>query len=430
MRRSLLCTTSLTLLLGLVYSAPVLAQDDDDDEEFVEEKRVDADEFDLDDFDDAGGDDIEEFDRIEEGDEVEGELEGEEDLDDFIDDPDSGGEIRFDDELDELGDDEVGGEGVDNVGIYRAFINNMNDLGPEEEMLSWERYLKDYPNTLFRDRIDNRMEELESEVYDQRIKDPNAGYEDAKDREIKFASPMLLESLDPRTRIRVGGQMGFPSYVAGIADFEFQIMRPLSVHVGGQTRYTGGSLEFGGKYALVKSARTQTLVTGILDFHYNTNPGFLGIRPVVAAGKRFELGGGLDVQAQLGVDYELPSVGGANVTGRPGGLRYIGGINAFYQLSPIVGMFAETSLNMKHLGWDDGGTFAFDVLSFGIRFNPTSGERFKGERYEDMVQASLSTNVPIYTNYWGYHSSSVQFDTLLYLDGVGVSGKDMFGKGK
>ena len=48
-------------------------------------------------------------------------------------------------------------------------------------------------------------------------------------------------------------------------------------------------------------------MTAIGDIHINADPNFVGFRPQIAAGKRFDLPGGyyIDAQAQVGTDLEL-----------------------------------------------------------------------------------------------------------------------------
>ncbi len=392
------------LLLALLLNVPIAFADDDDDEEIdFSEEEIDPDDFE--DFeDDDDDDDVERFD---EGDDDLDDF-GEEDLDDseWIDDIELEGEsedLDFDDELEDLDDDEIGGEGVDNVAIYREYIEQMDDLPLEEEVIAWERYLEKYPNTLFRDRIEIRMDEVTAELYGERIDDGGSGYVDAKDREIEFAHPVQLENIDPRTRLRVAVEMGFPSWVGGQLDFEYQVLRPLSLHAGVKKRYTGGNVEVGARYALVKSARMNLLVTGMLDARLNLSPGYVGLRPQVAAGKRFDLGSGLDVMVIAGAD-----IGTQNLSqmGLDGNVRYVGGFHAFYRASDVVGVFAEGSVNLKSSGADGLGNFQFHVVTFGLKFMPSAAP----------VHIGLNANVPAMYNYWGYHFGAVQADANLYLD--------------
>ena len=51
-----------------------------------------------------------------------------------------------------------------------------------------------------------------------------------------------------------------------MADYEHGITREFSVHGGIRNRFLTWNAEFGARYAVIKSSRTQTLLTGILDF--------------------------------------------------------------------------------------------------------------------------------------------------------------------
>ena len=272
-------------------------------------------------------------------------------------------------------------------------------MGFEEELITWERYLERYPRSVFRERIEERIDTLNAQAYDERIGGGFGPMMDAGRREIDFAQPVLLEPLDPRSRVRAGFEWGFPSYFNLMADFEYQVFRELSVHVGQRRRYTGWSTELGARYAVIKSVRTKTILTGIFDLHFNNDPTFLGLRPQLAFGKRFDVGGGLDVQIQAGAEME------ARENGR---LIFLGGFNAFYQASETVGVFLETSTNMKegiNSATRDFAPFAFNVLTIGMRFQP-SVER---------TRVTFNSNVPYFQNYWGYHYGAIQASVDYYL---------------
>lgn len=401
MRRSLL----LALFAFPLLATPAFAQEEEE-ETSEEEEELDIDfsddTFDLDDFDEEEEEEGEAVERLDapEGDEDD-ELPSAEDEDDldFGGDPDTEDDFDFDGELEELGDDEIGGEGQDNVGIYRDFVENMDDLGAEEELLSWESYLEDYPNTLFRDRIERRMDELTDEIYGQRIDDPNSSYKDAKDREVGLARPLVLENIDPRTHAHVAVELGFPGYLAGTLDLEWAVARELSVHAGVRRRFTGPNLELGAKYAFIKSSRLDLIATGMLDLRYNTSPAYPGVRPQLAVGKIFDVGGGLHVLAQGGVDMEF----------RPGpfSMRYIGGAHIRYQANDVVSVFAEASLNYKASQLPEPyPNFQFHVVTFGLKFEPG----------KQPIEVGLGANVPVAYQYWGYHFGAVQADFVGYAD--------------
>ena len=118
----------------------------------------------------------------------------------------------------------------------------------------------------------------------------------------------------------------------------------------------------------------------------------------MAVGKRFDLAGDayLDLQAQAGPDLML----------YPGMFspRVIAGLNATVSPSDKVKVFVETTSVMKDFGWDEGETFRFNQIAFGMRFQG------KGK---SVVGAGAS--VPYSANYWRYHYGSVMADMNYYL---------------
>jgi hypothetical protein len=347
-------------------------------------------EIDLDIFKDSDKDDIGldlPVERLQDKDKVEG-AEPLEVEDEHYEGDKKGPGINLDEDEDSV---KIGGPGQDNARIYRDFKDQVQHIGPDEEILSWEQYLRQYPRSLFRSQIQARIEDLQGNLYEARV--PGSvgfGDLDAGRREVDLARPVLLDSIDPRTRLSGGFEVGFPQYVNLMADYEHQLLRELSVHGGLRHRYTGWNIEVGPKWALVKSARTNTIVTLMADLHANTLPFYPGLRPQVAFGKRFGSEKALDVQAQLGVDFLMQS---------PASLLYVGGANVTWRASNTVRFFLESSVNMKHLFWDQGSTFRFNVATFGITFG-------LGKK----ADATLGASAPYTTNYWGYHYGSVVAD--------------------
>lgn len=85
-------------------------------------------------------------------------------------------------------------------------------MTPDEEQLVWESYLAKYPKSLFRDRIEEHMEELSAIMFGERVpgSDKGSAGVDAVDRELNFAQPFSLSSVDTRSHVSVGVQWGFP----------------------------------------------------------------------------------------------------------------------------------------------------------------------------------------------------------------------------
>ena len=392
MRLGLSSLLALSLFV-LAFSFPPTALAADDEDESSSSEDEFPDEIDESFFDEEDNEE-DKIERFEEADtEEEAEPEGDEDWTDSGEEPVDGD--FFEEEDAEEGEVEIGGPGEDNAKVYRKFLLQMDDLGPDEEIISWEQYLQKYPNSLFRGKIEKRIDEISEEQFSERVVRSIGGIEDAGQRELDIAMPLLLESIDPRDKIRAAFEWGYPAYINLLFDYEKQLKREWSVHGGIRNRYTGWSVEAGTRYALVKSARTQTLVTGIFDVHFNTNPVFLGLRPQIGLGKRF---GSLDAQAVFGPDFELSD---------PLGIRWLGGANLTYHAADIVAFFAEFSSQMKHIGWDEAanGPFRFNVVTFGIKIAPKEG-----------TMSTVAASVPASYAYWGYHFGSVMGDTTYFID--------------
>ena len=382
------CSISLFLAFGLV-AQPALAADDDDflleDEESEDEDdsipvpRLDEDEVMDEDPDDAGLEDLEEdsFDSMfgKEAETVNIDVGLEEDEEDTP--------------LDELP------PGTDNAATYQAQLDQVGTMASDEEGMAWEQYLQTYPNSVFRGQIEDRIGELSESMF---AADRKSGPVDAGKKELNFSNAMLMESLDPRSKIRAGFEWGFPNWINLIVDYERQLQRNLSVHGGLQHRFAGWNLEGGARYALIKSTRTNMIVTAIGDVHLNLDPIAPGFRPMLGVGKRFALAGEayMDVQAQGGTDLMI----------YPGAFspRWLAGANVTVSPTEKVKVFMETSTVMKDLGWEEGGTFRFNQIAFGIRFQ--SGKK---------SVVGTGAVVPYSANYWRYHYGSVMADVNHYL---------------
>lgn len=305
------------------------------------------------------------------------------------------------DEIDLLGDEPAPVlRGGDTADLYRQRQLEYGRLSLDEEVASWEAYLAEFPHTPFAERIQQRIDTLMDSLYSQRI-ERRGGEVDAMHREIGFTQPLLLENLDPRTRLRVGIEMGLPDWFNPYLDYEHAFLRNLSAHIGLRKRYTGTSIEPGLKYAVVKSTRTNTLVTLMADFRFNAAPtAFPGVRPMVGVGKRF--GEKLDVQVQAGTEMELH---------RGFDLRFVGGLSANYRASQTVGIFAETGYSLKNIGGQAGIGY-FNVLTFGMKFFPSRRDTGVNEN----IQVDMGASVPYSTNYYAFHYGSILGQANIFFD--------------
>lgn len=390
-----MCSFLRTFLLMLSFTAisataPAMAQSD---ESFGEED----DPFDFDDLSDAGDS------PAPTPKPVDAPIEDDDDLSGDEDPEDAEADEYYDDDEDEefsLLDDEeevsVRAPGTDSEGIFRAQRRKAEELEADEAIGTWEGYLAQYPNSLFKKQIADIIDELMEQLYGQGIQGSYGGV-DALDAEVYLTPGLLLENINPRTRLQAGFEWGFPSYLNLLVDYEHALRRDLSVHGGIRHRYSGWNFEPGVRWAAIKSARTQTILTFLGDLHFNTNPAYMGFRPQVAFGKKF--GESIDFHVISGVDLEFPSSGL--------GLRILGGGHLAYRMSSTVGMFVETSYHLKNMGWEDG-PFSFNTATFGLRFYP-------GEE-NSASEVSLGGTFPHSRQYWRYHDGSLMGQANIWMD--------------
>ncbi|MBT3220726.1 MAG: hypothetical protein HN348_16690 [Proteobacteria bacterium] len=363
-------TTLFLILVSVTWAKP----DDDDlfDDDLFEDEEEPAPPAEEDDEEDQDLDDIDDDDL------------------DFFDEEDV-------EDSDLLGDEEPVEllQGRDTAAIYRAQQNRVAKSPTDEKISAWEAYLAEYPNSTFRDRIEKTLEELMNQLYETPMAVSRV---DANKAEVKFATPLLLESINPRTRLLVGFEWGLPDFINLMLDYEHAIIRTFSFHAGLRHRYTGYSIEPGVRWAVIKSAKSHTILTVIGDVHFNAAPFFVGLRPQLAFGKRF--GKKIDLQLQAGVDVEARKYAG---------LRLIGGANVTYMASKDVWIFVESSINMKNFDWA-GGPFRFNVLNFGMQFFP-AGKKME----KDKLNVNVGASVPYSTNYWQHHFGSVSGQVNYFL---------------
>lgn len=288
-------------------------------------------------------------------------------------------------------------EGQDTSAAYREAQQDYAKLPPDEESMAWERYLRKYPNSLYKDRIAERMEKLLEDQYARNVDQPIQSAADAGRRELYFTQPLTLETVNPRTRLLGGFEWGVPGYIAGKIDYEHQILRSFSAHAGINRRMTGWGLEPGVKWAVLKSAKTNTVVSLLGDLRLNFGPFFAGVRPQVAFG---QIVGPFEVQAQVGIDAELRKYPAINL---------IGGVHMAYRINKSIGVFLESRVQHKHLTRADGA-FGFDTVSFGLKFYPKVNKTDTFDRLE--VDAGAS--VPYVRAYWQPHFGAINGQIAYY----------------
>ena len=294
----------------------------------------------------------------------------------------------------------IRGEGEDDADIYRDFKAELERLDPAEEAISWQEYLDQYPKSIFRPAIEQRILELEEELYNTRIEDRYRKDGGDGTAEINLTQPIFLSNIDPRQKFHAGFELGFPAQFNLMLDYEHQLKRELSIHGGLRSSVSGTYFEPGVKYAFIKSARLQMLSTANLDLMLGGN---LGIRPTVGWGKRFSLNNDvmLDAMAQIGSELIFSPVFDP---------RLQGGFQVAVAPTDTIRFFVESSVYMKDISWDRGDAFAFNTFTFGIKFF----EKDKGTNSK--YEVATATNIPYYYKYWRQHYGSITGDINWYFE--------------
>lgn len=377
-------------LMTFLTSTPAFAQDDEDFFGDEEEESFEEEDF--------FGDD-EEDEPIERGEEQSAD---DSDDDDFLDDEDEDIDSFSDEEEDEEDlfdepstEDEVTQEGADTSKIYRAQVAELKGAAADEEVMAWEAYLETYPNSLFRTIIEERVEELIGQQFGEvgRVSTGVAKGGAALD-ELNFTNAFNGANVNPRTRVRASLMYGFPSFVGGQFDFEYGILRNLSVHGGFAGGYTGWGLETGVRWAFVKSTRAQLVATLIGDFKLNFGP-FTGLfRPQIGFGKI--LG---PVQILLTAGAEIDFRQNASVA-------IIGDLHLHFRLAEAVALYVEADTYVRKLGREEGA-YHFESVLVGFKFYP---KMKKGRK--DSIQVGVGGVAPVANDYLGYYQAgaTVQAD--------------------
>jgi hypothetical protein len=396
------------LVFAVCVTVPVvsLAQDTDDDFVFDEDDPIFEEEEDSSEEEPSEQDSEESSE--EESDEPSDEFSEEDDdlfEEDLLDEDDEAlldfEDLDPEDDEDLLGDesseDAVLAPGTDNARLYRAEQDQLAGSELDEEVMAWEMYLNEYPNSIFRERIEERIDELEDQVYQGSIGSMRMEA-NAKDAELHFVSPLHMTNINPRTRLQVGLEFGFgtPLYARPTLDMEYAILRNVSIHGGFWGRYGGMGAEFGARYAFVKSAKLNFIATLIADMRLNINPVYFEARPQLALGKI------------IGPVQMMLTVGTAVETRRNASVSLIGGLHVSARLAPPVSVFFETDIYVRNLG-RSAGAFTFDVVSFGLRLHPNMKKRG-----HDAVEINTAGHIPVGRRYLQYYFGAVQVQGSYY----------------
>lgn len=281
----------------------------------------------------------------------------------------------------DLGDEDVRRDGEDSARDYRAQQSATRGMAADEEVMAWEAYLERFPNSIYREQIEARIDKLVESQFRMGLEGP-AGEVDAAKRELIFVSPLNLPNVNPRTRLQVGLDFGVPIAARGGIDFELAFLRNLSAHVGLMGRYGGWGLELGPRWAFVKSARHDLVVTLNTDLRVNFGPLYFQARPQLGIGKIF---GPVQIVANIGTEIE---------TRRRATAAVIGGLHVAARLADPIGVWAEASSYGRNLT-GEGDSFTFNVISFGIRLFPKMGNRT-----DDPLEIGAGAHVPYAQRYY------------------------------
>lgn len=297
--------------------------------------------------------------------------------------------------------------GEDTAQLYRDMQKKVSGMNPDEEQIAWETYLNKYPKSLFRDRIELRMEELSNLMFGERVEGSDrgsGGVKDAAKRELNFATPMSQVSVDTRTKFTAGIELGLPNWFGGHLDAEYAILRNLSVHGGLGRGFAGGEIKIGGKYDLIKSTRTGTILVGGLDLGVNMSPSFVGVTPMVGFGQRIKVLDGLDLQLVAAAPIELR---------QPIQPRVFGGFHAELHANETVSVFLGANTDWKYFGGDDGiNTFTFLTGQLGLKFTAMKG---KGVDGKNRMLVDVGANAPFAHSYWGFYRGAIDIGGEYYL---------------
>jgi hypothetical protein len=241
------------------------------------------------------------------------------------------------------------------------------------------------------------MDELSVLMYGNRVEGSDRGARpvDAADRELNLTVPMKSSPIDTRSHVSVGAEWGFPNWASLQLDAEYAFLRQASAHVNIERDFAGAAISPGARYAILKSSRTGTVLSGGLDFKINAAPTFLALRPTVGFGQRLRVMEGLDLQASVAIDVE---------TREDSDLRWSWAVLGGLRPNEVVSVFWEWNWDAKYLSHPDVSTFRFFTTSFGLKFQ---ARRPTNEQGDGKLDVGIGASFPYSSNYWGFYAGSV-----------------------
>ncbi len=383
-------------------SSPALAQDFDDIDDFEFDEPVDLPkEEDEDSEEEKPGDEEEKPETAEPPplDETDTEI-----LDTEFEDAE--------DEVDLLQDDPEEIEGDDDTEAdYRETLARARDLPPDGAIEELRSYLARFPETIYRSDIEERIDRLFDQLYAEGRQAPGSeddGPVDALRQEIEFSQGLLLDNINPRSRLQGAVAFGAPVYIDGGIDYEHAFSRRVSLHGGLRGRFGDFGIEAGPRFALVKSAKSQTLLTLSIDGRLSVGPLYPAVRPILGFGKKF---GSVQVQLQGGPELEIRNVDGPTLQ-----VQYTGGAQVQWSANDRVAVFAETLLLFKPQGPDGafaGGLFSFNAVSLGLTFYPQL-DRSRPEERD--LEAKVGGALPVASQYYQFYLGSINAQVNYFTD--------------
>ncbi len=317
------------------------------------------------------------------------------------------GEDDPDEPTEEGGD--PGEEGVeaeveqDSPAVYESFRKEVRPYPADEELESWQRYLKKYPQTTFRSDIERRMGELKIKIdkeFDEDVAEEQKAKNqvDARSNELPFIEPFRFRNGNPRKRLWGGIFYGATSYLNFDLGVEWALRREISIfgHLANHDVGSGILLEGGARMAFVKDVRTGTLLSGTVMFRFGGDRG-LYETPHLDVGGTALLHFGIappekpiQIQVQVGGDFRFTPLEPRLVFGLNLGIRP--------KAESSFILFAETNGKMaiaSHLSSVTGE----DKTTIETFFEASVGGKFSVDA-KRKTEMTVALSAPYYWQYW------------------------------
>ena len=301
-------------------------------------------------------------------------------------------------------DDDIDALGEESEADYEALKESARKMDAQDEMAIWEKYLRDYPESIFYEEIEDRLKELGDRLYD--MDDDPIGDDDedvihAKDAELDIVQPHAFFGANPRRGFKVMLRIGFGGYLAYRLEYEHAIKRNFSVFGNLHSRDpspsgVGANLEVGARYAIVKSVNRGVVLSLGGAVRVGFDPGVrAGFIPFIALGlKPVDI---VQFQFFFGPDFAFTP---ANTP-----IYRIGALGAV-RFSKAVGLSVEADLKAKSKAWPESNfgvpaekgtnSFFFGEAAVGLMIYPWQDKRSG----DDRMNLRLGVSIPFAGVYW------------------------------